>query len=86
MTSVRGGEMVLLENMTPEGRLVLQLPALLPTFTAHINGRQEDHSALLTTVVIAVEQRKLSLVWQTSLPVRNRDVDYLDCTHIRMAP
>lgn len=79
---LRGGETVLLENMTPEGRLRLQLPTIIPTFTTHVKGRSEDHLATLTTVFFAVEKMKLSLVWQTSLPVRSPDVEYLDCTDI----
>jgi hypothetical protein len=79
---LRGGEMVLLENMTPEGRLLLQLPTIVPAFTTHVNGREEDHLATLTTVFLAVEKMQVSLVWQTALSVRSRDVEYLDCTDI----
>jgi hypothetical protein len=80
---LRGGETVLLENMTPDGRLVFQLPTIAPAFTTHVNGREEEHQATLVTVFVATEAMKLSLVWQTSLLVRYRDVEYLDATHIR---
>ncbi len=83
---LRGGEVVLLENMTPEGRLLFQLPEIFPTFTTHVNGRAEHHLAILTTVFLAVEKMQLSLVWQTSLPVRSREVEYLDGTDIREKP
>jgi hypothetical protein len=79
---LRGGESVLLENMTPEGRLFFQLPRITPTFTTHVNGREEAHAATLTSVFVAVEEKKLCLTWQTSLLVRSRDVDYLDSTEI----
>jgi hypothetical protein len=80
---LRGGEPVLVQNMTPEGRLLFQLPTIVPTFTTHIAGRTQDHSALLATVYLALEQRKVMLVWQTSLPVRAREFEYLDRTEIR---
>jgi hypothetical protein len=80
---LRGGETVVLENMTPQGLLVFQLPTVVPSFITHINGRDEEHPATLVTVFVAAETMKLSLVWQTSLPVRYRDVEYLDATEIR---
>lgn len=83
---LRGGEAVLVENITPEGRLLFQLPTIVPTFTTRVAGRLEDHAARLTTVYLALEQKKLSMVWQTSLPVRAREIDYVEGTCIREQP
>jgi hypothetical protein len=47
-------------------------------------GRQsEEHRATMTTVFVAPEDKKLSLVWQTKLRVPERAVEYLDRTTIR---
>ncbi|HEY0712253.1 MAG TPA: DUF2169 domain-containing protein [Polyangia bacterium] len=79
---LRGGEMVLLENLTPEGRLVFQLPIIIPTFVTHVNGREEEHPATLTTVFVAAEKKQVSLTWQGSLPIHSRELEYLDLTEI----
>jgi hypothetical protein len=79
---LRGGEAVLLENLTPDGRLLFQLPAIVPTFLTHVAGREEQHPARLTTVFVAAEKMQVSLTWQGSVPVASRDVDYLDVTEI----
>ena len=79
---LRGGEAVLLENMTPEGRLMFLLPTIVPTLLTHVNGREVEHPAWLATVFVAPETMKVSLTWQGSLPVHSREVDYLDVTEI----
>jgi hypothetical protein len=79
---LRGGEPVLVQNLTPEGRLLFQLPTIVPTFTTRVAGRIEEHPALLATVYLALEEKKLMLVWQSSLPVRAREFEYLDSTEI----
>ncbi|HYO73706.1 MAG TPA: DUF2169 domain-containing protein [Archangium sp.] len=80
---LRGGETVSLVNMTSEGMLRFNLPRIYLVFRTHFGRRAEEHRATLTTVFVASEQRKLSLVWQSALQVAPRDVDYLDRTIIR---
>ena len=79
---LRGGETVVLVNMTPQGALRLELPKIIPTFRTRFGRRHEDHSATLATVHIATEEMQLTLVWQGSLRVPSRQVDYLDETVI----
>jgi hypothetical protein len=83
---LRGGEMVELTNMTPDGVLRLQLPRMYLVFTTHVRTRREEHRALLAAVILEPELKKLAMVWQTSLPVKQKDSEYLDRTTIREKP
>lgn len=79
---LRGGERVELTNMTPDGLLTLELPRLSFAFKTSIAGRSEEHGAILAAVIIEPEERKLAMVWQTSLAVEQEDSDSLDLTTI----
>jgi hypothetical protein len=84
---LRGGETVTLLNMTPEGAVRFQLPKIYLTFSTMISTREEEHRApTLSVVFIATETRKLHLVWQSTLFVRNRELDYLDETIVAEKP
>jgi hypothetical protein len=52
------------------------------SFTTHIDGRRVTHEGHYASVIIEPDERRLSLVLETSLPVRARDADYLDFTVI----
>jgi hypothetical protein len=82
-TPLRGGEMVELTNLTPEGLLRFELPRIHLAFTTHIRGRRVEHRAHLATVLLLPEERRLALVWQTALPVTQKDSDYVDSTTIQ---
>lgn len=79
---LRGGEVIELFNLTPEGRLQFSLPRVYLTFTTHIDGRVEEHRAQLATVIVEPDLRLLKMVWNTVLLCRNEG-DYLDRTIIR---
>jgi hypothetical protein len=80
---LRGGEVVAVTNATPEGLLRFELPKIFLTFTTRISGRDEEHRApTLSTVFLALEERKLSLVWQSTLAVSGRELDELDDTTV----
>lgn len=79
---LRGGETVTMVNMTPEGALRFDLPKVLLVFSSRFGRRAEEHRAILTAVIVAPEVKKLSMVWQSTLLVRTREVDYLDATKI----
>jgi hypothetical protein len=84
---LRGGETITLVNMTPEGALRFELPKIYLTFTTSISKREEEHRApTLATVFIDTERRKLSLVWQSTLAVSGRELDYLDETVVGEKP
>ncbi len=80
---LRGGETMVLENLTPEGRLAFRLPTVIPAFATYVARRTVEHAGILATVYFATETKKLTLVWQTSLSVPSRDVQHLDFTEIR---
>jgi hypothetical protein len=79
---LRGDEQVIVQNMTPDGVLSFQLPRVYPVFSTWFGSRSEEHRARLGTVCVLCDQRQVILVWQTSLRVTGRDVDYLDATVI----
>lgn len=77
-----GGEAVELTGMTAEGLLRFALPKIYLTYCSHFGTRREEHRGRLVTVLLLPEQKQVSLVWQSALPVRSSDVDYLDRTVI----
>lgn len=79
---LRGEELLTLVNMTPEGALRVQLPKIYLAFATEVAGRTEEHRSTLGTVIVDSDAKKLMLVWQTSLPVAGKDVDYLDETTV----
>jgi hypothetical protein len=81
-TPLVGGERVELVNMTPSGRLVIELPRISLAFTSCFGLRRERHPPKLTTVLIEPEEHRLSLVWQSTLRVPAPEADHLDGTEI----
>ncbi|SAK74028.1 hypothetical protein AWB79_04308 [Caballeronia hypogeia] len=78
---LRGGELVELENLTPDGKLSFRLPKMYFGFRTIIDNRLERHSGRLVTVIIEPDYPRVILVWQSVLAVRN-EVDYLDETTV----
>ena len=76
---LHGGELVELENLTPNGKLRFTLPTAYLRFLTHIDNRTEEHERRLATVIIEPDYPRLIMVWQSVLAVRN-DGDYLDET------
>jgi hypothetical protein len=79
---LRGGELVELLNMTPEGGLRFQLPQLLFAYWTRFGTRNEEHRGHLATAIIEPDVRRLMVTYQTSLRVSRKDVPYLDETTI----
>lgn len=78
-----GGERIGLFNMTPEGKLVFELPRIRLDLTTHIMKRKEHHDPpRLATVLIEAEERRLSLIFQSALRVSAPEADYLDTTEV----
>jgi hypothetical protein len=80
---LKGGEMVELNNLTPNGRLRFTLPLVSLDFETYIRTAVKPHNADLVSVIFESEGPRLILVWQTSLPCGN-DCDYLDATKIKL--
>jgi hypothetical protein len=83
---LHGGEPVELLNLTPGGVLRFELPKIYLTFATAIGKRREEHRSKLASVILLPEASRVALVWQSTLPVRARDVDYLDSTVIGEKP
>jgi hypothetical protein len=83
---LHGGEPVELVNLTKEGLLRFELPKIYLTFTTRFGARAEEHRSKLTAVILEPEAMLVRLVWQTSLRVKPRDIDYLDSTQIGEKP
>lgn len=82
-TRLRVGEPVALLNLSPEGMLAFELPRVELSLTSRFGRKTVVHDPpKLTTVLIEPDERRLSLVWQSSLRVAAPDVDYLDVTEI----
>ncbi len=79
---LRGGELVELLHMTPEGALRFELPRLYFTYATWFGSRREEHRGHLVTAIIEPDERRLMTVYQTSLTVGRKDVPYLDRTVI----
>ena len=84
-TPLRGGEPVVLLNLTPGGLLQFELPKVYLTFETHFGSRVESHRGRLATVIIEPDYPRVILVWLTALPCTT-DVDYLDATVIDEKP
>jgi hypothetical protein len=83
---LQGGETIVVLNMTPEGALRFDLPKISLCFRTRFGRRTHDHGATLTTVFIATEAMKVSVVWQSALRIAPREVEYLDATTITEVP
>ena len=65
---LRGGEEVVLRNLTPEGSLRFFLPRVVLGFQTRIDGGTILHQGKLYTVILEPDERRLVMVWQTALP------------------
>jgi hypothetical protein len=80
---LRGGEQVELTGLSPgSGFIRFTLPKIFLAFTSFIRNKGIEHRSRLATVLIEPELKRVQLVWQTSLPVGPRDVEYLDETRV----
>lgn len=65
---VRGGEEVVLHNLTPGGALQFRMPDIVLGFTTRFNQGVKHHRSQIHTVIIEPEKERLIVVWQTALP------------------
>jgi hypothetical protein len=83
---LHGGERVELVHLTPAGVLRFELPKIYLTFSTRFGKHRAEHRSRLASVVIEPDELKLRMIWQTTLKVSPRNVDYLDETVIREKP
>ena len=80
---LQGGEPVGLLNLCPEGTLAFTLPRVALEVRSFFGRRARPHGPTrLVTVLFEPDDRRLSLVWQSSLPVAAPDVEHLDFTQV----
>jgi hypothetical protein len=71
MPHPRGGETVVLSNLTPEGQTSFQLPRtqfLVWFFTK--NDQEQKVQAVVDTIVLAPDLRRLTMSWRASIPLK----------------
>lgn len=62
---------VMLHNLTPEGTTRFSIPSLAaPVHVFPKSGGREDYSAVLDTIVIEPEERRYSLTWRVTRPLK----------------
>jgi hypothetical protein len=67
----KGGEEVMLVNLTPEGRAGFRLPVVdLPIVFVPTKGEREERQPVIDAVLIEPDQRRLILIWRASRPLR----------------
>jgi hypothetical protein len=70
---LKGGELVELYNMTPEGYLSFRLPKLiLALTTSFYDGTSAQHRAVFHTLNLYPDQRSFQIVWHSQLPCHHK--------------
>lgn len=66
-----GGEEVVLENLTPEGRTTFRLPELrMPVVFYRRAGEPLERQAVIDTLVLEPDLGRYMMVWRASLPLK----------------
>jgi hypothetical protein len=72
----KGGEEVVLKNLTPDGYVVFNLPKLsMPVWFLPYRGKDIRIDGMLDTVVIEPDLGQFTLSWRASLPMRRSCFD-----------
>ena len=67
----KGGEEVVLVNLSPEGRVAFSLPTIdVPVVFFRKKGERHETQAVIDTVVIEPDKGIFSLTWRASLPLK----------------
>ena len=70
---LKGGELVELHNLTPDGLLRFQLPRVTLGFeTLFDNGDRDVHRSSLHTVILEPDVPRVMMVWHTHLPCHHK--------------
>lgn len=67
----KGGEPMALLNLTPEGRTAFRLPTVdMPVVFFHRRGGRTEVDAVVDTILIEPDQRRLLVTWRASSPLK----------------
>ncbi|WP_292505108.1 DUF2169 domain-containing protein, partial [Mesorhizobium sp.] len=76
----RGGEEVVLVNLTPEGRVSFRLPSTALPMTLFKGGEKSlEESVHPDTVLLDPENSRFSLVWRVSQRIHKTILDFSEC-------
>ena len=68
---LRGGEEVVLVNLTPEGRTAFHLPIIdIPVVFFRKKGERHETKAVIDTLVIESDKNLFTMTWRASLPLK----------------
>lgn len=82
---LRGGEEVVMLNLTPHGRTVFKLPAVdIPVEFTDAKYQRSEQQARVDTMLIEPDLGRLSLVWRTSYPLKRNIKEVRQCIIGRM--
>jgi hypothetical protein len=72
MSYPKGGEPVVLTNLTPQGRTAFRLPdrVRLPVVFFLRDGTLKEVPAVVDTILLEPDKKRFALVWRASLPLR----------------
>jgi hypothetical protein len=70
---LQGGETVVTENLSQEGRLSFQLPTGRPLIGLDIGDGVQEPEVALHTVMIRMDEEQVDLVWRGAVPYRGPD-------------
>ncbi|MEM7154632.1 MAG: DUF2169 domain-containing protein [Myxococcota bacterium] len=77
-----GGTRFELVHLTPDRHLSFELPPTTISTTSFFGSKARPAPARVTTVIIEPDDRRVLVVWQSSLPVAAADLDYLDVVNV----
>jgi hypothetical protein len=83
----RGGEAIVLRNLTPAGKTVFVLPRIeIPVEFISLENEANSVDAVLDTIVIEPELGRVQLTWRASLPLRKNIFEIGSVVVGRMSP
>ena len=81
---LKGGEVVELYNLSPEGYLTFLVPRVILTMTTQFyDGTEAEHRPVMHTLVLQPNMRRFEIVWHSALPCHQR-VNKLAITRVRV--
>jgi hypothetical protein len=84
---LRGGEEVVLTNLTPQGRTSFPLPRGRPGVRFRLrDGRTAAAEPALDTVILEPDRKRVMLVWRAALPLRRTLAEVVSVVASKPAP
>ncbi len=82
----KGGEKVLLTNLTPEGRTIFSFPDLTMPVTFYFkNGEKKETNGVVDTIMIRPDESQFMLTWRSSILLRKNMFEVIQVLVGRMS-